>query len=163
MPPPLAPGDLAPDFSATAVGGPYRDGQTIKLSDFRGQTVIIYFYPKDDTPGCTTQACGIRDKYEPFLKAGAAVFGVSVDSVESHAKFIAKHRLPFPLISDERQEIVKAYGVWIKKSKEGKSYMGTERSTFVIRPNGRIKSIFRSVNAEEHADAVLENLRNFEP
>jgi peroxiredoxin Q/BCP len=163
MPPPLAPGDLAPDFSATAVGGPYHDGQTIKLSDFRGQTVVIYFYPKDDTPGCTTQACGIRDKYEPFLKAGAAVFGVSVDSVESHAKFIAKHQLPFPLISDERQEIVKAYGVWIEKSKEGKSYMGTERSTFVIRPNGRIKSIFRSVNAEEHADAVLENLRNFEP
>jgi peroxiredoxin Q/BCP len=163
MPPPLAPGDLAPDFSATAVGGPYRDGQTIKLSDFRGQTVIIYFYPKDDTPGCTTQACGIRDKYEPFLQAGAAVFGVSVDSVESHAKFIAKHHLPFPLISDQRQEIVEAYGVWIEKTKEGKSYMGTERSTFVIRPNGRIKSIFRSVNAEEHADAVLENLRNFEP
>jgi peroxiredoxin Q/BCP len=163
MPPPLAPGDLAPDFSATAVGGPYRDGQTIKLSEFRGQTVIIYFYPKDDTPGCTTQACGIRDKYEPFLQAGAAVFGVSIDSVESHAKFIAKHHLPFPLISDQRQEIVKAYGVWIEKSKEGKSYMGTERSTFVIRPNGRIKSIFRSVNAEEHADAVLENLRNFEP
>jgi peroxiredoxin Q/BCP len=163
MPLPLAPGDLAPDFSATAVGGPYRDGQTIKLSDFKGQTVIIYFYPKDDTPGCTTQACGIRDKYEPFLEAGAAVFGVSVDSIESHANFIAKHHLPFPLISDERQEIVKAYGVWIEKSKEGKSYMGTERSTFVIRPNGRIKSIFRSVNAEEHADAVLENLRNFEP
>jgi thioredoxin-dependent peroxiredoxin len=159
----LAPGDPAPDFSAVAVGGAYKDGQTIRLSDFKAKTVVLYFYPKDDTPGCTTQACGVRDRYEPFLKAGAVVFGVSVDSPESHAKFIAKHGLPFPLISDEKQSIVQDYGVWIEKSKEGKTYMGTERSTFVIRPDGRIKSIFRSVKPEEHAETVIEDLRNFEP
>ena len=163
MPQPLAPGDFAPEFTAVAVGGPYADGKTIKLSDFRGKTVVLYFYPKDDTPGCTTQACAIRDRYQPFLDAEAAVFGVSVDSPESHALFIAKHQLPYPLISDARQEIVQSYGVWIEKSKEGKTYMGTERSTFVIRPDGRIKSIFRSVKPEEHTDTVLEDLRNFEP
>jgi thioredoxin-dependent peroxiredoxin len=159
----LAPGDPAPDFSAIAVGGTYKDGQTIRLSDFRGKTVVLYFYPKDDTPGCTAQACGLRDRYEPFLDAGALVFGVSVDPPENHAKFIAKHNLPFPLISDERQRIVQDYGVWIEKTKEGKSYMGTERSTFVIRPDGRIKSIFRRVSPEEHAETLIEDLRSFEP
>jgi len=161
MPQPLAPGDLAPDFSAIAVGGPYRDGQTVSLSDFRGKTVVHYFYPKDDTPGCTTQACGLRDRYEPFLEAGATVFGISIDSPESHSKFIAKHNLPFPLISDEAQRIVQDFGVWVEKNKEGRTYMGTERSTFVIGPDGRIKSIFRSVKPEEHAETVIQNLRNF--
>ncbi|HEY5705627.1 MAG TPA: thioredoxin-dependent thiol peroxidase [Terrimicrobiaceae bacterium] len=163
MPPPLAPGDYAPDFSAAAVGGSYGDGQTIRLSDFKGKTVVIYFYPKDDTPGCTAQACALRDRYEPLIQTGAIVFGVSVDPPESHAQFIAKHGLPFPLISDERKEIVQAYGVWVEKNKAGKTYMGTERSTFVVRPDGRIKSIFRSVKPEEHAETVIENLRNFEP
>ena len=124
---------------------------------------MIYFYPKDDTPGCTAQACALRDSYEPLLETGAMVFGVSVDPPESHVKFIAKHNLPFPLISDERTEIVQDYGVWIEKTKEGRTYMGTERSTFVIRPDGRIKSIFRSVKPEEHAETVIENLRNLEP
>jgi peroxiredoxin Q/BCP len=133
------------------------------LSDFRGKTVVIYFYPKDDTPGCTAQACALRDRYAHLIQTGAIVFGVSIDAPESHAKFIAKHSLPFPLVSDERQEIVQAYGVWIEKTKEGKTYMGTERSTFVIRPDGRIKSIFRSVKPEEHAETVIENLRAFEP
>ncbi len=160
---PLSPGDTAPDFSAIAVGGPYKNGQTVKLSDFRGKTVVLYFYPKDDTPGCTAQACGLRDSYEPFLQAGATLFGVSVDSPESHSNFIAKHNLPFPLISDEGHSIVETYGVWIEKKKEGRTYMGTERSTFVIRPNGRIKSIFRSVKPEEHAETVIQDLRNFEP
>jgi peroxiredoxin Q/BCP len=160
---PLAPGDLAPDFSAVAVGGPYQDGQSVNLSDFRGKTVVLYFYPKDDTPGCTTQACGLRDRYQPFLEAGATVFGISVDSPESHSRFIAKHNLPFPLISDEAQRIVQDYGVWVEKNKEGRTYMGTERSTFVIRPDGRIKSIFRSVKPEEHAETVIQNLRSFEP
>jgi thioredoxin-dependent peroxiredoxin len=160
---PLAPGDRAPDFSALAVGGPYKDGQTIKLSDLRGKTVVLYFYPKDDTPGCTAQACGIRDRYEPFLEAGASLFGVSVDSAESHRNFIAKHNLPFPLISDEGHHIVENYGVWVEKKKEGRTYMGTERSTFVIRPDGRIKSIFRSVKPEEHAETVIQDLRTFEP
>ncbi len=124
---------------------------------------MIYFYPKDDTPGCTAQACALRDRYEHLIATGAMVFGVSIDPPESHAKFVAKHSLPFPLISDERQEIVQAYGVWIEKTKEGRTYMGTERSTFVIRPDGRIKSIFRSVKPEEHAETLIENLRNFEP
>jgi peroxiredoxin Q/BCP len=143
----LAPGDPAPDFSAVAVGGPYHDGQSVSLSDFRGKTVVLYFYPKDDTPGCTAQACGLRDRYEPFLEAGATVFGISVDSPESHSK----------------QRIVQDYGVWIEKNKEGRTYMGTERSTFVIRPDGRIKSIFRSVKPEEHAETVINSLRNLEP
>ena len=160
---PLAPGELAPDFSAIAVGGEYKEGCTVSLSDFRGKTVVLYFYPEDDTPGCTTQACGLRDSYEPFLATGATVFGISVDSPESHSKFIAKHNLPFPLVSDETQSIVQDYGVWIEKQKEGRTYMGTERSTFVIRPDGRIKSIFRRVKPEEHAETVIQNLRNFEP
>jgi peroxiredoxin Q/BCP len=101
--------------------------------------------------------------FPELAETGAAVFGVSVDSPDSHVKFIAKHGLPFPLISDERQEIVQSYGVWIQKSKEGKTYMGTERSTFVVRPDGRIKSIFRSVKPEEHAETVIANLRSFEP
>ncbi|HEY5770930.1 MAG TPA: thioredoxin-dependent thiol peroxidase [Terrimicrobium sp.] len=163
MPPPLAPGDYAPDFSACAVGGAYGEGRPIRLSDFRGKTVVIYFYPKDDTPGCTAQACALRDRHEHLIATGAMVFGVSIDPPESHVKFIAKHSLPFPLISDERQEIVQAYGVWIEKTKEGRTYMGTERSTFVVRPDGRIKSIFRSVKPEEHAETVIENLRNLEP
>ncbi len=160
---PLAPGELAPDFSAIAVGGPYQEGQTVSLSDFRGKTVVLYFYPKDDTPGCTTQACGLRDSYEPFREAGATVFGISVDSPESHSSFISKNQLPFPLISDEAHRIVEDYGVWVEKKKEGRTYMGTERSTFVIRPDGRIKSIFRSVKPEEHAETVIQSLRNFEP
>jgi peroxiredoxin Q/BCP len=118
----LAPGDTAPDFSATAVGGPYQKGQTVNLSDFRGKTVVLYFYPKDDTPGCTTQACGLRDRYEPFLNAGATLFGISVDSPDSHANFIAKHNLPFPLISDEEHHIVEDYGVWVEKKKEGRTH-----------------------------------------
>ena len=124
---------------------------------------MLYFHPKDDTPGCTAQACSLRDIYERFLKTGATVFGVSIDPPESHVRFISKHGLPFPLISDERQEIVTSYGVWIEKNKEGKTYMGTERSTFVIRPDGTIKSIFRSVKPEEHTETVIESLRNFEP
>ena len=163
MPSPLVPGDIAPEFSAVAVGGPLADGKPISLSDFRGKTVVLYFYPKDDTPGCTAQACAVRDRYEPFLKTGAVIFGVSVDSPESHARFIAKHNLPFPLISDEKQEIVRSYGVWVEKSKEGKTYMGTERSTFVIGPDGRIRSVFRRVDPEEHAEIVMQNLQSFEP
>ena len=163
MPSPLVPGDIAPEFSAVAVGGPLGDGKPISLSDFRGKTVVLYFYPKDDTPGCTAQACAVRDRYEPFLKTGAVIFGVSVDSPESHARFIAKHNLPFPLISDEKQEIVRSYGVWVEKSKEGRTYMGTERSTFVIGPDGRIRSVFRRVDPEEHAEIVIQNLQSFEP
>jgi peroxiredoxin Q/BCP len=160
---PLVPGDKAPDFTAIAVGGEYGDGATVSLSEFRGRTVVLYFYPKDDTPGCTTQACAVRDKYAALQQTGAVIFGVSVDSPESHAKFIEKYSLPFPLISDESQAIVEAYGVWVEKSMYGKTFFGTERSTFVIAPDGTIKSVFRKVKPDAHTTIVLEDLAHFEP
>src|ERR1700679_388400 len=146
-------GDAAPAFAATAVGGAYGAGHEVLLKDFRGKTVVLYFYPKDDTPGCTKQACGLRDAWRDFEKK-AEVFGVSVDSVKSHEKFIAKYGLPFPLLSDEDQKIVEAYGVWVEKSMYGKKYMGTERSTFVIGPDGKIKAVFRKVKPEEHTEQI---------
>lgn len=159
----LAPGDEAPDFTATAVGGDYGDGKTIRLSDLRGQNVVLYFYPKDDTPGCTTQACSLRDHFPHLREKGAVIFGISPDAPASHRKFIDKFGLPFPLISDEAKEIVQAYGVWVEKSLYGKKYMGTERSTFVIRPDGTIQSIFRKVKPAEHSEIVLNDLAHFEP
>jgi len=147
-------GDAAPAFDSTAVGGVYGEGRKIALKDLRGKTVVLYFYPKDDTPGCTKQACGLRDAWRDF-QGKAEVFGVSVDSVKSHEKFIAKYELPFPLLSDEERRIVEAYGVWVEKSMYGKKYMGTERSTFVIGPDGKMKAIFRKVKPEEHAAEVL--------
>src|SRR5678815_520806 len=119
-------GDKAPAFQASAVGGNY-DGQSVSLSALRGKTVVLYFYPKDDTPGCTRQACGLRDTWHDFA-GKAEVFGVSIDSVKSHAKFIEKFNLPFPLLSDPEKKIATAYGVWVEKSMYGKKYMGTERS-----------------------------------
>ena len=160
---PLVPGDPAPDFSAMAVGGAYGAGESVRLSDFRGRPVVLYFYPKDDTPGCTAQACAVRDHYKTLLAMGAEIFGVSVDAPESHASFIAKYQLPFSLLSDEKREIVQAYGVWVEKHVEGKTVMGTERTTYVIRPDGFIKSIFRRVNPEADVKTVLQDLRHFEP
>ncbi len=159
----LSPGDKAPDFHAVAVGGNYQTGGPVALADFKGKSVVLYFYPKDDTPGCTTQACAVRDHYSHLLRSGAAIFGVSVDGADSHAKFIAKHELPFPLISDEKHEMVEAYGVWVEKTMYGKTFMGTERSTFVIGPDGLIRSVFRKVKPDEHVDTLLEDLRHFEP
>jgi peroxiredoxin Q/BCP len=150
-------GAPAPAFHAVAVGGPYGDGTSVQLSDFAGKNVVLYFYPKDDTPGCTTQACGLRDAWAQ-LSAKAVVFGVSIDSEKSHRKFIDKFELPFPLLSDADHKIVEAYGVWVEKSMYGKTYMGTERSTFVIGPDGVLKAIFRKVKPAEHADMVLEAL-----
>jgi peroxiredoxin Q/BCP len=147
-------GDPAPNFQATAVGGPYGDGQPVSLRDFAGQTVVLYFYPKDDTPGCTTQACALRDAWQDFA-GKAVVFGVSIDPAKSHTKFIAKHALPFPLLSDDTQKMVNDYGVWVEKSMYGKTYMGTERSTFVIGPDGRLRAIFRKVKPDQHAAQVL--------
>ncbi len=135
----------------------------MNLADFLGKTVVLYFYPKDDTPGCTTQACALRDRYRDLIDAGATVFGVSVDSAKSHAEFIAKYELPFPLLSDETHRVVEAYGVWVEKSMYGKNFMGTERSTFVIGPDGTIRSVFRKVKPDQHATTVLEDLRHFEP
>ena len=146
----LSVGDVAPDFSATAVGGKYGDGTLVRLKDFRGTSVVLYFYPKDDTPGCTAQACGLRDAWSEFADR-AEIFGVSIDSVKSHEKFIEKYRLPFPLLSDPEKKIVNAYGVWVEKSMYGKKYMGTERTTFVIDAQGRIAAILRKVKPAEHA------------
>ncbi|MGH8048932.1 MAG: thioredoxin-dependent thiol peroxidase [Chthoniobacterales bacterium] len=161
---PLLPGDAAPDFEAVAVGGPYGSkGITMRLRDFRGVAVVLYFYPKDETPGCTKQACEMRDRWSHLLRPDTAFFGVSVDPLESHVRFIEKHALPFPLISDPDHAVATAYGVWIEKSMAGKTFMGTERTTFVIRPDGRIKSVFRKVNPDEHVNILLEDLANFEP
>jgi peroxiredoxin Q/BCP len=144
----------APDFTAPVVGGSYKDGDTVTLSELKGQPVVLYFYPKDDTPGCTKQACGLRDGWKSIAKK-ALVFGVSTDPVKSHAKFIKKHELPFPLIADEDQKIVNAYGVWVEKSMYGKTYLGTERSTFIIGKDGKIAAILEKVKPEAHLDAVL--------
>ena len=144
----------APDFTALVVGGSYKDGDTVTLSKLKGQAVVLYFYPKDDTPGCTKQACALRDGWKSIAKK-ALVFGVSTDPVKSHVKFIKKHELPFPLIADEDQKIVNAYGVWVEKSMYGKKYMCTERSTFLIDKDGRISAILEKVKPEQHLDAVL--------
>jgi peroxiredoxin Q/BCP len=150
-------GKKAPAFKAPVIGGGYDEGATVSLANLKGQTVVLYFYPKDDTPGCTTQACALRDGWSRIQKK-AAVFGVSVDSAKSHAKFIQKHNLPFPLISDEAKEIVQAYGVWVEKSMYGKKYMGTERSTVIIGPDGKVKAVLRKVQPAEHLELVLQAL-----
>jgi peroxiredoxin Q/BCP len=149
----LKPGMMAPAFEA-----PDQTGATVRLSGFKGvRAVVLYFYPKDDTPGCTAQACALRDGWSR-IQSKAAVFGVSVDPQKSHARFIKKHGLPFPLISDEAREVVQAYGVWVEKSMYGKKYMGTERTTFVIGPDGRVKAVLRKVQPAEHLDLVLHAL-----
>jgi thioredoxin-dependent peroxiredoxin len=147
----------APDFTAPVAGGSYAEGSTLTLSQLAGKPVILYFYPKDDTPGCTKQACGLRDAWSRLQKK-AHVFGISPDSVKSHAKFIAKHELPFPLISDADKAISEAYGVWVEKSMYGKKYMGVERSTFIIDKAGKLQAIFEKVKPEEHAEQVLAEL-----
>lgn len=156
---PLQVGDNAPCFTTTAVGGEYGSGTTLKLGDLKGSPVVLYFYPKDDTPGCTTQACGIRDAWTEIKATGAYLFGVSIDPVKSHEKFIGKFDLPFPLLSDPEKEIVEAYGVWVEKSMYGKKYMGTERTTFVIDSKGKIAAIFPKVKPAEHAGLVLKALK----
>ncbi len=157
----LAIGQKAPGFRAVAVGGEYGVGREVTLDDFRGTAVVLYFYPKDDTPGCTVQACSLRDSWAD-LRGSAKIFGVSVDSTRSHEKFIEKFKLPFPLLSDQAKEIVNAYGVWVEKSMYGRKYMGTERSTFVIDTTGRIAAIFRKVKPDEHTELVLEALKKLE-
>jgi peroxiredoxin Q/BCP len=155
-------GDRAPEFSALAVGGQYGSGREISLAEFRGSPVVLYFYPKDDTPGCTIQACGLRDAWSG-LSTRAKIFGVSVDSPASHGKFIEKYQLPFPLLSDSEKKIVNDYGVWVQKSMYGRKYLGVERSTFVIGPDGRIAFIFRKVKPEEHVAILEESLQKAGP
>ncbi|MEN9991983.1 MAG: thioredoxin-dependent thiol peroxidase [Verrucomicrobiota bacterium] len=153
----LSPGDLAPSFTVSAIGGAYAEPSIVSLADFRGQHVVLYFYPKDDTPGCTKQACALRDGWSE-ISAKATVLGVSIDSIKSHQKFLKKHSLPFALLSDEDHALAEAYGTWVEKSMYGKTYMGTERSTFIIDPAGRLKAIFRKVKPEEHLAQVLATL-----
>jgi peroxiredoxin Q/BCP len=155
----LAVGNKAPAFCALAVGGEFGEGREVTLEDFRGRPVVLYFYPKDDTPGCTTQACGLRDSWAS-LRGNAQIFGISVDSPKSHRKFIDKYELPFSLLSDPEKKIVNAYGLWVEKSMYGRKYMGAERSTFIIDATGRIAAIFRKVKPEEHVDLVRGALKN---
>lgn len=156
----LAVGDPAPDFTALALGGAYgSEGKQVSLRDFAGKSLVLYFYPKDDTPGCTVQACGLRDRWPDFSGVDAELFGVSTDSEQSHRAFIEKHGLPFPLLADEDKRMVGSYGVWVEKTVAGNTFMGTERSTFVVGPDGRIAAIFRRVKPEEHAAKVLEAIR----
>jgi len=149
----LKEGDPAPKFSAVTTGG-----GKISLADYQGKNVILYFYPKDDTPGCTKEACAFRDYFADFKKKGAEVLGVSPDSVKSHDKFVEKFKLPFTLLSDEDKKIVEAYGVWGEKTFMGRKYLGVYRVTFLIGPDGRIKKIWPAVKPEEHAAEVLAAL-----
>ena len=148
MPP--QPGDKAPDFTL-----PDQEGKPVTLSDFKGKNVVLYFYPKADTPGCTTQACGVRDHRADYASADAVVLGVSPDPPKKIAKFDAKYGLGFPLLGDEQHEVAEAYGVWVEKSMYGRKYMGMERSTFVIGPDGKVKDVFRKVKPAEHDELVL--------
>jgi peroxiredoxin Q/BCP len=149
----LKEGDVAPEFSAATSGG----GRVL-LADFKGKNVVLYFYPKDDTPGCTKEACAFRDYFAEFKKRGTVVLGVSTDSTGSHDKFAGKYKLPFTLLADEDKKIVTAYGVWGEKSFMGRKYLGTHRVTFLIGPNGRIKKIRPTVKPDEHAAEVLAGL-----
>ena len=147
-------GDPAPAFTLQAT-----DGGTVSLSDFRGKTVVLYFYPKDDTPGCTKEACGFRDERTRFAKSDAVILGVSRDSIASHERFTKKYGLTFPLLSDPDASVAKAYGVHKQKSMYGRSYWGIERTTFVIDPRGRITALFPKVSVNGHVEAVLETIR----
>ena len=150
----LKEGANAPEFT-----GATHTGEKLALKDLRGTPVVLYFYPKDDTPGCTTQACGIRDSYADFKRAGAVVLGVSPDAVKSHVKFINKFQLPFTLLADEDKSIANAYGVWGEKSFMGRKYMGNHRVTFLIDAKGRIAKIWPAVKPDTHAAEVLEAIK----
>jgi len=151
----LQPGDKAPDFTLQD-----QNGDDVSLSALRGQSVVLYFYPKADTPGCTTQACGVRDHRADYEQAGAVVLGVSPDPVKAIKKFDDKYGLSFPLLADEGHKVAEAYGVWAEKSMYGRTYMGNERTTFVIGPDGLIQEVFRAVKPAEHDELVLGALSN---
>jgi peroxiredoxin Q/BCP len=149
----MAAGDPAPDFTLTA-----DDGSVVSSESLAGSRYVLYFYPKDDTPGCTTQACGLRDSWSRVNDTGIQLFGVSPDSVKSHAKFREKFVLPYRLLADEGHKLAEAYGVWIEKSFAGKTYFGNERSTFVVGPDGRIETVLAQVKPAEHVDQLMEAL-----
>jgi thioredoxin-dependent peroxiredoxin len=150
----LAKGDTAPDFAL-----PDDTGKTVRLSDLRGRRVVLYFYPKDDTPGCTTEACGFRDMYPAYTEAGAVVLGVSADDVKSHAKFKAKYNLPFTLLADTEHKVSELYDVWGPKKFIGKEFLGVKRTTFLIDAEGRIADVFEKVKPEGHNQQVLDLLQ----
>ena len=149
----LAVGDKAPDFSLKD-----QNGEKVKLSDFKGEYVVLYFYPRADTPGCTTQACGIRDRSDEYARAGARVIGISPDEVEDIAKFAAKYDLDFTLLADPDHAVAEKYGAWGEKSMYGKKYMGVLRSTFIVDPDGKIAKVFPKVQPKKHDHIVLEAL-----
>lgn len=146
-------GTNAPDFTL-----PDQDGKEHALSKYRGQWVLIYFYPKDDTPGCTAQACAIRDAEPDFKKLKAVVLGISADSVKSHKKFVEKYGLPFTILADEDKKVVNAYGVWGRKKFMGREYDGIFRTSFLVSPEGKIAKVYENVKPAEHADMVLKDL-----
>lgn len=147
----LREGDKAPDFK-----GRDQDGNIISMDQFKGKKTVLYFYPKDNTPGCSAEACNLRDNYQDFLNEGYAVLGVSADSEKSHQKFIQKYDLPFPLISDPDKEIIKAYGAWGEKSMYGKKYEGILRKTFVISEDGFVEKIIEKVKTKDHSRQIFE-------
>ncbi|HZS45144.1 MAG TPA: thioredoxin-dependent thiol peroxidase [Blastocatellia bacterium] len=149
----LSVGDKAPTFSLKN-----SEGKTVKLSDFKGQKVVVYFYPKDDTPGCTKEACGFRDDISQFNKKGIEVVGISPDDTASHQKFATKYDLPFTLLADPSHEVAEKYGVWAEKNMYGKKYWGIKRTTFVVDEDGRIQEIFGKVNTDTHSKDVLNTI-----
>jgi thioredoxin-dependent peroxiredoxin len=149
----VAEGDTAPDFTL-----PDQDGNEVTLSDLRGQPVVLYFYPKADTPGCTTQACGIRDHRADYERSGAKVVGVSPDTVTAQRKFADKHNLDFTLLADEHHEVAELYGTWGEKKMYGKTYMGVQRATFIIDPEGKVAHVIPKASPKTHDDVVLEAL-----
>jgi peroxiredoxin Q/BCP len=146
-------GDKAPGFSLVST-----NGEKIALEDFEGETVVLYFYPKDDTPGCTKEACNFRDNYQDFLDKGATILGISPDSRESHENFSNKYSLPFPLLVDEDHKVAEKYGVWVEKNMYGKIGWGIQRSTFIIGPDGKVKKAFGKVKVDGHSQEVMAAL-----
>ncbi|PZC46448.1 MAG: peroxiredoxin Q/BCP [Chloroflexi bacterium] len=151
----LKEGDLAPDFSL-----PASNGETVSLKDYIGKKVVIYFYPKDDTPGCTIEACNFRDDYSEITDAGAVILGVSKDGIQSHNKFINKYDLPFLLLSDESSEMISAYGAWVKKKMYGKEYYGVFRKTYLIDEEGKIQRIWPEVDVKTHSKDIIELIKS---
>ena len=151
----LKEGDQASDFSLLS-----SDRGTVSLKGLKGKSVVLYFYPKDDTPGCTKEACDFRDLRKKFQTVGAEIYGVSFDNIDSHKKFITKYKLPFPLLSDSDKSVAQAYGVYKKKFLYGNSFLGIDRTTFVIDPEGKIKKIFPKVKVDGHAEEVLDAVKS---
>jgi len=150
----LKEGDKAPDFKGIS-----QNGKEIKLNDFEGKKLVLYFYPKDNTAGCNAEACNLRDNYDEFLKLGYKILGVSPDDEKKHQKFIEKFNLPFNLIADTEKEILTAYGVWGEKKMYGKTFMGVKRTTFLIDKNGKIEKILKKVKTKEHSEQIFKELK----